>query len=310
MRRTRDDVHTLSLQNPLGTNLPPLSPKLEPYPANSARRVSINLPLEISGTDLYGLDFIEKAGTRTISPHGASIVLVHTLVPEREITIRIASKRREFVARVVGQIGVDGDGNIYGVACVDPQPNLWGICFPPIPDHDTGLIAIALRCTACSAHTVVPLNDIEMDVLRRSEALLRHCHTCNQSTLWKSSADCDANDCPREIQKSLEPDPPAASPAAPKERQNQRKKSRVKVRMTGCVITPCSNEDIVSVTDVSTGGLRFVSKQKYSAGHWLRVAVPYTAGTTNIFMEARVVWARLRDGVMPNEYGLKYIKSS
>ncbi|MFB3915531.1 MAG: PilZ domain-containing protein [Terriglobales bacterium] len=254
---------------------------------------------------------MEKSCTRVISPHGASIVLPQTLVPEQEIRIRIASKHREFVARVVGQIGVESEGNIYGVASLDPQPNLWGICFPPAPDAGTGLAALVLRCAACSTRSAVQLNDIEVDVLRRSESLSRYCHRCKQGTLWKQQPDCGTAECAPEMAPETgtpsAPQRPETLPAAGKAPENHRKKPRVKVRMSGCVISPASNEDIVAVTDVSTDGLRFVSKQKYSTGLWVRIAAPYTAGTTNIFMEARVVWATLRNEI-PNEYGLKYIK--
>jgi hypothetical protein len=83
----------------------------------------------------------------------------------------------------------------------------------------------------------------------------------------------------------------------------RRKTRRCKVEMTGC-IRDGDSEDVITVLDASRNGIRFQSSKQYPST-WVQVAVPYMAGSSNIFMPGRIVW-RKRITESLQEYGLQY----
>lgn len=83
---------------------------------------------------------------------------------------------------------------------------------------------------------------------------------------------------------------------------------RPKLNMTACVCQPGS-EDIVPVLNMSRQGLCFESSREYIPETMIRIAAPYSpTGSANIFMIARIVWAK-KNGTEPNRYGIEYVKS-
>jgi hypothetical protein len=83
--------------------------------------------------------------------------------------------------------------------------------------------------------------------------------------------------------------PTAEKPSAP--RANRRKHPRVKVSYSACVRLPGRADDIVQCEDMSKGGLRFKSRQRYHAQTLIEVAVPYQPGQPAIFVPAQIVFA-------------------
>jgi hypothetical protein len=83
----------------------------------------------------------------------------------------------------------------------------------------------------------------------------------------------------------------------------RRKQRRCKMKMMGC-IRDGDSEDVITVLDASRKGIRFQSPKQYP-NTWVQVAVPYTRGTSNIFMSGRIVW-RKRITATLQEYGLLY----
>jgi len=84
--------------------------------------------------------------------------------------------------------------------------------------------------------------------------------------------------------------PPAVDekPAAP--RANRRKHPRVKVSYSACVRHPERGDDVVQCEDMSKGGLRFKSRQRYYVQSLIEVAVPYQPGQPAIFVPAQIVF--------------------
>jgi len=89
--------------------------------------------------------------------------------------------------------------------------------------------------------------------------------------------------------------PAAASSGAgvaTKERENRRKHARMRVTFKACVRRPNLQDDIVACEDMSRGGLRFKSKQKYFEKTLIDVAVPYSPGDQAIFVPAQIVYVQ------------------
>jgi hypothetical protein len=280
------------------TNVPP--------EANSRKdRVAISLQLEVVGVDLEGRDFVGRARTKIVSRNGATIVIDRLLGPEQTLTIKRVGTQREAEVRIIGQIGRETGGNVYGVTSVEPSVDIWGIHFPP-GDGDETLIKILLECPICHTRQIVPLHEFELSVLEATKKLSRRCPKCRDTTLWKRSA-YEVPPEPEAAPKS----PPVASTlgkpaAARKDPVNRRKHSRVKMELKGCILFG-GQETTIEVVDMSRGGVRFRSRRDFADGLLVRAAIPYNPGAANIFVSARISCClSLPSGL--SECGLKYVK--
>jgi hypothetical protein len=99
--------------------------------------------------------------------------------------------------------------------------------------------------------------------------------------------------------------PAAEKPAAP--RVNRRKHPRVKVSYSACVRLPGRPDDIVQCEDMSKGGLRFKSRQRYYAQSFIEVAVPYEPGQPAIFVPAQIVFAEELPELRLFRCGVQYL---
>src|SRR5512135_3540602 len=226
-------------------------------------RVSLSLPIVVSGTDIAGgHDFVENARTLLVSRSGATIVLTRTLGPEQTIFIKCGATQKEAEARVVGQLGIQLDCHIYGVAVLDPSVELWGVRFPELPPADKALGRVCLQCISCRTREVCYLSEVELEVFEVNHNLGRNCAQCRERTLWKEvPQDFVEPAAAAAPVPTPEAEPQAAAPAAPTpEPKNRRRYVRTMLRKTGCVRQPGSDPDVVQVLDMSRGGIRFESR--------------------------------------------------
>lgn len=86
------------------------------------------------------------------------------------------------------------------------------------------------------------------------------------------------------------------------------RRPRTKITTSACVREPGS-EEIVSVVNMSREGLCFRSRREYVPDTWVRVAVPYMRGGSNIFQISRIAWKRDINS-KEKEYGVNYLKGS
>jgi len=92
------------------------------------------------------------------------------------------------------------------------------------------------------------------------------------------------------------PDASGVSPRSP----------RTKIKASACVCEP-GNEEVVSVVNMSREGLCFRSRREYVPDTWVRIAVPYMRGGSNIFQISRIAWKRDVNS-REKEYGISYLK--
>jgi len=279
-------------------------------------RVSLSLPIVVSGTDIAGgHDFVENARTLLVSRSGATIVLTRTLGPEQTIFIKCGATQKEAEARVVGQLGIQLDCHIYGVAVLDPGVELWGVRFPELPPADKALGRVCLQCISCRTREVCYLSEVELEVFEVNHNLGRNCAQCREWTLWKEVPQ-DFVEPVAAAAASVAPVPApeaeskaAAAPAAPTaEFKNRRRYVRTILRKTGCVRQPGSDPDVVQVLDMSRGGIRFESGRVYRKFSWVEIAVPYIGGgAAEVFVPGRIARVVERaDG--KREYGIEYVR--
>ena len=275
-------------------------------------RVSLSFPIVVSGTDIAGgTDFVEDARTLLVSRSGATIVLTRVLGPEQTVFIKCAATRKETEARVVGQLGIQLNSYIYGVALLDPSVEMWGVRFPKPSEADKALGRVCLQCISCSAREVVYLSEVEMDVFDANKNLSRSCSQCRDWTLWKEvPQDFEEPPAPESKPEGQSHSVSAApaSPPAPAAPKIQRRFTRTNLRKTGCVRQPGSDPDIVQVVDMSRGGIRFESKRVYRKFSWVEIAVPYIGGgAAEVFVPGRI--ARVLEGKEgKHQYGIEYVR--
>jgi hypothetical protein len=141
-------------------------------------RVSLEVPIQVAGTDAIGRDFTADTRMLVLSRHGAKIVLGRKLVPDQEVSIFCKSTGKESVARVVGQMGKIPEGHLYGVELLDPEVNLWDIEFPPLSESEKAAARVLLECGHCHSRVLSYLNEFEAEVFEANGFLSRACKRC------------------------------------------------------------------------------------------------------------------------------------
>ena len=148
-------------------------------------RISKEIAIVLFGDNTEGRHFCETTKTLMLSQHGASVLCRHKLIPDQEMFLRAVAANREVEVRICGKIGEREDGQIYGVAFVDPLVDFWGIEFPCAEKLEKDLASLMLECTGCRQRVAVQFDAIEMDVYMVNEGVLRFCKRCLTSTFWK-----------------------------------------------------------------------------------------------------------------------------
>jgi hypothetical protein len=283
-------------------------------------RVSISIPVEIFGADFSGEHFVEQSRTVLVSRHGATVVMSRKLGPDLELILRRPGTRKEALVRVVGQIGGQHDGYIYGLALMDQNVNLWNIYFPALTEGQTAVGRCLLECGRCKNREIVYMDEVEAEVFEANLCLQRSCSQCGHSSIWKpvpgelvdepppppeSSAGEQTGAAPGE---SSAPGVEAAPAEPPPPVVSRRKNLRIKSNMPACIRQPGFDEEVVTCEDVSRGGLCFKSGKRYFLGSRIEVAIPYAAGAANIFVPARIVYTQELTKEGAYKYGVSYLK--
>lgn len=268
-------------------------------------RVTLELSIQVSGTDGLGRGFMEETQTLVLSRHGAKILLTRKLVPDQEINLHCHRTGKEADVRIVGQIGSGSEGHHYGVEFLDPDINLWDIEFPPLSESEKAVTRVLLECVRCHSRELTYLNEFEAEVFEANRCLSRPCKRCTDTSLWKASlAQAPSEQIPLPVEVKPAPEPPAAEPTRTR---NERKEVRVSLKISACIRHAQLGEEVVITENVSRGGLRFKSPKGYTVGSVTEVAVPYSRGSGNIFTPARIEHAEQLPAEGLTLYGVAYI---
>ena len=149
-----------------------------------SERVSLTLPIRISGVGEYGKEFLEEGHTANVSREGATIKVDRELHICQNIKIQRIGVTKEARARVISQIVRKTEGLLYGIALVDPTVNLWDISFPAVCEADKAVLRALLSCIACEQMEVSYLNEFEADLFLYHRSVARICGRCGGWTTW------------------------------------------------------------------------------------------------------------------------------
>src|SRR5947208_12408608 len=126
----------------------------------SGRR-SKQVPSILLGTDTSGRVFSEETHTLVLSLHGAGIRSRNKFAPDEVLTLRLADSGRETDIRLVGRLGEDSRGNVFGVAFCDPNLDFWQIEFPPPSEPLPRAPGVDLECCFCNERVQVHQTETE-----------------------------------------------------------------------------------------------------------------------------------------------------
>ncbi len=221
--------------------------------------------------------------------------------------IRSANADKEEAAQVVGLVGHQADGYVYGIAFHNPGANPWNIEFPSLAEAEKAVSRLLLECSVCLSRELVYLDELQAEVFEASRSLAIHCKQCDTWTVWKLALHGTAN---AQSLRAAQPDRKTVSSPGPAPRvRNERKHVRIRLKMTACIRQIGFGEEVVRIENTSRGGFCFFSSNTYLVGSNVEVAVPYTPAAANIFVSARIIRSRDLPRKTKKEYGVVYVGS-
>ncbi len=254
-----------------------------------SNRIEEEIPIILIGSDTAGRSFSERTRTILISRHGAGVVSRYKLSPEQELLIRVQDSEKEADIRVIGQIGVQSELYIYGVAFLEAHMNFWGRNFISLNASENQAASLTLECSRCGGQESMEQNDFEVDVYAFNQSVVRHCKECASSTVWKISETLvNKISEPEKRHASSAPSTSAPTPESANKHPNKRKHRRAKVDFAACIRRPGVEDDVVVCEDMSRGGIRFKSSRVYFADAAIEIAVPYSSKSSSIFVPAQI----------------------
>jgi len=117
----------------------------------------------------------------------------------------------------------------------------------------------------------------------------------------------DNFDMPEAVAVSAQLAPPLELLPPPAASKNRRKHMRIKINFTGCVRNHGFEEDIVVCENISRGGLCFKGSRCYHKTAAIEVAAPYTPGSPDIPVSARIVYVQELPEEKMFRYGAQYL---
>lgn len=267
-------------------------------------RIRYAFRVHITGCDSSGYDFSQPVRTEVVTRDGGLLVCPMVLTVGDIINLMRGEKAVD--ARVVGQVGLLKEEQLYGIQFIEPSPDFWGINFGFNQQEAAG--RVVLECGACTLQSVLPLAEIEMLVFESTKVVSHDCERCGRQTLWMEPAILGEPDLltgADAFHQTLEVRPIRSASI------NDRRYQRVSMRSTkACIRRPGFVDDVVDVIDLSRGGVHFLSFTDYYKNTVVEVAVPYTQGAANVYVPAEVVRIQCRPtGGIPGDFGLRYIKN-
>ncbi len=149
-------------------------------------RLALDLPIRVFGTDPEGSDFVEESRTLAVSQHGAKIQLRHQLIPEHEIRIVCLETQQEAVFRVVAKASATAPSRtLWGIECLNPAHNIWGVDPPPLAPEDQRSVRVMLECPECRTRELFFVEEARLEPIRDYGGVMRDCRICGSTGIWK-----------------------------------------------------------------------------------------------------------------------------
>lgn len=270
-----------------------------------SERVLLRIPIEVAGTDAGGKPFKEKSFTLFLNRNGARIGLQAPVQPGDRISITNLQNNMKCPFRVVERTGKSlGEGPEWGVECLEPELNFWGIMFPaksaaPVAEN---LIDALLECSGCKARELAKLTMEDYRQLTYRSSINRACERCGASTDWGFGfADAGQED-------DLFPIKNAPTAAEDAEGAERRRAKRLTVKLPVRIRLQSGREESARTENISKTGISFMSEAEIKEGEPIRLAVGAAAEKGELNLKGTVVWKRQMEGFQHFLYGVSLIE--
>lgn len=273
-------------------------------------RLTLTLPLTISGIDENGDEFECEAQTINVNRDGARILIPRLLRSGQQVKVVNKLSRREAVFRVAGPLApLTEKGGEFGfmgpitldagrtadvagsraARTPDSSSSLWGIRFPPpVLGEETAPKAL-LACRDCKTIELAQTSLIEIEVLDSSGILTRLCSQCGSETPWGYAAPDDGT-----------------QPGAEAKGAERRRHRRVVLQMPVLIRDYFGGVEVTKSENVSKGGVGFASEKIYQLGEGVMIACPYDKSSHNIEVAGHIATRREISGTHRKLYGVRY----
>lgn len=275
-------------------------------------RVLLRIPVEVKGKDADGRSFTEKTFTLVVNRDGARISLRSALRRNDQLTVTNLQSHLSCPFRVVERTSdMLGDGPPeWGVECLEPEVNFWGISFPrkaPAPAKQEVIDAL-LECSNCHARELAQLTLEQYRCLIDQTSVVRDCAKCGTETPWRFGfVEADAEEgaaAPPEAATM----PLSGTEPVPGSGGERRRAKRVTVKLPVRVRLEDGREEIARTENLSKTGVCFASDLVMNEGDTLRLSVGYSEGSNEAEILARIVWRRAIAGTNRSFYGVRLVE--
>ena len=274
---------------------------MRPDGTRQSDRVSLRMAVEASWFAEGGMSRTHSSTTLLVSRNGGVLCLPEKLAVGQELTLRRELEGgtwKSAHARVVAQIDQEPEGFLFAFQLLEPRPDFWDIEFPAPHKADNALARLLMECGFCQRREVVYLNPLELKSFAARKCIARVCVICGAPAVWIES---QTNGSPAE---KFGPESSTDSPVNPR-----RNRARIQARVLACVRRRGFEEEIAVCEDLSKGGISFRSRNQYPEGTRVEVAVPFTPGSSAIFVPVRIVFSTPIPAAGLFKHGGAYIKT-
>jgi hypothetical protein len=284
-----------------------VTPKTEEHKRRS-ERVLLRIPIEVKGTDAEGKPFTEKTFTLVINRHGARIALNTPVQAEARITITNRQSAMSCPFRVVGRTSKSlGEGPEWGVECLQPGVNFWGISFPEKVAAPAAqeVIDALVECAACGSRELAQLTLEEYRAVITQGSVRRDCPECSGMTDWRFGF------VEAEPEEPVPAQPSASAPTSPAATGAERRRAkRLTIKLPVRIRLQDGSEEVARTENLSKTGVCFSSSLLIRPRDRILLTVGYTPGGSEEEMPARLVWRREIEGGGKALYGVRLEEST
>ncbi len=270
-------------------------------------RVQLKIAIDLSGKGADGQPFRERTFTLVINRHGARISSKSPLQPGSQIIITNLERGVACPFRVIRWlIEAEGGSCEWGVECLEPESNFWGIVFPKAEKitPERGVVHALLECPACHGRELARWTIQHYQAVAAQSSFERWCVKCNKTTAWFFGP---VEEGPRGFAPGQEVTrgKPSPQPAGAERRRAKRLAIKLPVR----VRLQDGREEITTSENYSKTGVCFVSKLGAKEGDRVRVTVPFSPGDDDRGVPAWIIWRRPLGEGSGHLYGVQFEES-
>jgi hypothetical protein len=272
-------------------------------PARGSERVLLRIPIRVEGKDTSGKAFDETTYTLVVNQSGGLIVVPHPL--ELGTVIKITNLKNQvscsFQVTMAATRSLTGTPE-WGVKCLDPTLNIWGVHFPTRAEEPlhADLIHVLLECQECFSREMAALTVQQYRRLAAQSSLPRPCPKCAATRDWRFGF----------IEAGVEEvlptvSAPSASRVMPQGGDEKRREKRLVVKLPLGVGLPDGCEETSITENMSKSGLCFACSLEMRVGERVYVRVGLDSSEEQRDIPGRVMWRRPAKEKGRAYYGVK-----